>query len=436
MRSIAALLLCAVAPLATAARGDYATQWAVEPTRAEAGAHAVTLPAEVYRAVQRTDLRDLDVLDARGEPVPADVLPPMATRAPRRVPARWYTLPSPGTTADGGWNVVADLDASGRLLGLRSTRGALSSPGNGSLLLDASPLLRANAPRPTLVALDLRWNAGDGFDRAYRLEGSDDFETWQTLGRGRLVEARQDGRRLLRHRVPAHGSTPLARYLRLVPDDGDAPLPAVQGVELELTDLVAPATSWLRLEARGQGRSFEFDLPGRFPVRWVDLDAAGNDARRWRLQSRDGDGDWIDRVDGWVAFRVGARRSPPQALGQAVRDRHWRLVAQADGPPPALRLGYMPERLVFLAAGTGPYTVVAGSAVAQRAVGPVSAVVDAGPTPPPAQLGPATPRAGQAALERPSDWKTWSLWAVLGVGVLLVAGFALRLLREPPPTAD
>lgn len=435
MKSIAVLMLSLLAAQAAAAPAEYATQWPVELAQPAAGAHAVTLPPEVYRAVQRPDLRDLDVLDARGEPVPADVLGPMGVRTLRQVPARWYTLPSPGG-ADSDWNVIADLDGEGRLRGLRSTRAALSVPGNGTLLIDAGELTRARGREPTLQAVVLRWDAGDGFDRAYRLEGSDDFEHWRVLGRGRLVDARQDGRRLLRDRLAAEASTPLTRYLRVVPEAADVALPALRGVDLELSGHAMPAPTWLRLEARGQGRSFEFVLPGRFPARWIDLDVGGNDARRWRVQSRDGDGDWIDRVDGWVAYRIGTRRSPPQAFTQAVRDRHWRLVAQTDGPPPALRLGYVPERLVFLAAGTGPYTVVAGSALAQRAVGPVSAVVDAGPTPPVARLGAAITRSGQAALERPSDWKTWSLWAVLGLGVLLVAGFALRLLRERPPAAD
>lgn len=435
MKPFAVVMLALFATQALAAPADYATQWPVELGQPGAGAHAIALPPGVYRAVQRPDLRDLDVLDGRGEPVPADVLGPMGVRTQRRVPARWYTLPSPGG-GDSDWNVIADLDGEGRLRGLRSTRAAISAPGNGTLLIDAGELLHAQARGPTLQAIVLHWNAGEGFDRAYRLEGSDDFEDWRVLGRGRLLDARQDGRRLLRDRLVADADTSLTRYLRVVPESGDVALPALQGVDLELSGYAMPASTWLRLEPRGQGRSFEFELPGRFPVRWVDLEVAGNDARRWRLQSRDGGGDWIDRAEGWVAYRVGTRRSPPQALGQAVRDRHWRLVAQTDGAPPRLRLGYVPERLVFLAAGTGPYTVVAGSAVAERAVGPVSAVVDAGPRPAPARLGNAVTRAGERALEPPSDWKTWSLWAVLGLGVLLVAGFALRLLREPPPAAD
>jgi hypothetical protein len=223
-----------------------------------------------------------------------------------------------------------------------------------------------------------------------------------------------------------------ARFLRLVPEDRAAALPDIVGVEAVWTGRQRPAPTWrvLTTETRS-GPTFDFVSDGRYPVRWVDLDTPGNDARTWRLQSRDApDARWVERTGAWVAYRVGAGRSPPRVFDTAVRDRYWRLVAQGSGEAPRLRLGHVPERLVFIAAGRPPYVLVAGSALRSREARPVRTALDRMP-PAAARLGASAERAGDAALVRGRDWKTWGLWAVLGLGVLAVAGFALRVLRDP-----
>ena len=48
-----------------------------------------------------------------------------------------------------------------------------------------------------------------------------------------------------------------------------------------------------------------------------------------------------------------------------------------QGETPTLRLGYRPEVLVFLAEGRAPYSLLAGSARAERAPAVLPALVDA-----------------------------------------------------------
>ena len=105
---------------------------------------------------------------------------------------------------------------------------------------------------------------------------------------------------------------------------------------------------------------------------------------------------------------------------------------------PTLRLGYRPETVVFLAQGPAPYRLVAGSARVQHQASSLPQLLAVlrdrhGPEwePARAKLGEAKPLAGAAALTPTRDWKTWMLWGVLGLGVLLVASLALAVLRNP-----
>ncbi|HEY4560605.1 MAG TPA: DUF3999 family protein, partial [Lysobacter sp.] len=314
MRRIAFVLLASLCGIAAAAPADYARQWPIE-IDARAAAHAIELTPEVYASVQRADLRDLDVLDADGRAVPAGIVLPSSPSERRRA-LPWFRMPA--TTRRTDWQVMAEVDAEGhlRVERLPSQRAQPAT----TLLLDATALDR----RPH--ALELDWRTDTGFDAGYRIEGSDDFEHWYGLGRGRLVDIRETGRALQLRRLTIDGGGKAPRFLRLVPDDATQALPDITSVEAISTD-TGMAPRWLTLQPREDGGgAYEFRLDGRYPVRWIDLDTGGNDARGWRLQSRDTpQAHWVDRIPHWIVYRVGTGRSPARVLDTPVRDRYWRL---------------------------------------------------------------------------------------------------------------
>ncbi|GAB1594348.1 DUF3999 family protein [Lysobacter claricitrinus] len=432
MKRVIAVLLASATTFAFAADADYARQWPVVVPAAPAGAYTVELTPEVYAAVQRADLGDLDVLDAAGRPVPADVLAPAAQASEQRRALPWYRMPAPGTTAGSDWRVIAEVDADGRLRGLRSSAVDTVRPAT-TLLIDAAAL------RESPIALDVSWRPGANFDSGYRVEGSTDFDHWYELGRGRLVDLREGAHGLRMRRLAIEAGVEHPRFLRLVPDDTSRALPDITGIDAIWTSSPQRAPVWRTLAPRANADgAFEFQTDGRYPVRWVDVDGAGNDVRTWHLQSRDTpQAHWVDRVPYWIVYRVGAGRSPARVFDMPVRDRYWRLVPQGAGDAPTLKLGYLPERVTFVAGGRPPYALVAGSRRQRRESRPVQvALRDAAGAPALARLGPSAQRAGDAALAPVRDWKTWGLWAVLGLGVLAVGTFALRVLREPQRTAD
>jgi hypothetical protein len=441
---IALLPMLAVAQV----RGDYAKQWSIALPDADAGAYRVELDANVYRAITSPALRDVDVVDARGKPVAADVFGPDAPLAspPRFASVPWFVVRAPRGEDDGGLALIARRDPTGRILSVE----AQVTNGN-------------DAPAPRAFLLDLsRWTAGVealvfdfpmGADvqAAFRVETSDDLQVWRTLHpRLQLLDLQQAGSRLSKNDIPL--GMP-AKYVRLVPLGDEAF--AFDDVRARIATAASERTwAWETVqgrEGRDHGRvAYEFESPGRFPVERADVIASGNAAVEWRLECRDDDdAPWTWRAGPWVAFRVSARdgatTSAPASIGGApVRDRLWRMVAESGTPasPPALKLGYRSEVVVFLAQGTPPYSLVAGSARATRGDAPLPSLVDAMRAskgedwqPMSATLGEATELEGTAALERrttPEDWKHWLLWLLLVAGAALVAGFAITLLRKPP----
>lgn len=451
-RWLPVLAMVASMAVAAATPAEYAMQWPLSLAREDGGAFRVVLDAGVYRQLRDPGLRDLVVLDREGVPVASALFAPEdgVAEAARQVAVPWFALPATAAgNASQGWALVSEADADGRLrrVEVRVTDRAAAAMPRTALLLDLSRV------REPVVALQLQWQPVSALDLGYRVEASDDLEQWQAVAtRGRLIDLQRDGRRLLHRRIELFGLLPhrqRARYLRLTPDPGGQAL-AITGISAEL--VAAPAVSgpaWLQLDGTrrgaGRGTSFEFELDGRFPVLQADVALAGNHAVEWRLESRDdADAPWRLRAGPWMAYRVDAAgagsRSPAQALAGVVRDRHWRLRADAEvAGTPQLRLGYRPEAVVFLAQGSGPYALAAGSARARRAPAPMSRLLaelrrqhGREWQPAPAYLGTPRPLAGASALEPARDWTHWLLWAVLGLGALVVAGFALSLLRRPP----
>lgn len=450
MRTLVLIALLATAAGAQAdVRGRYATQWTLHAPGGDAGAYRVVLDAAVYRAAADARLRDVQVVDADGVPVPSAVF--SAAAAPARGVARiavpWFALPAvPASAGAQGWELDAQTDADGRLRGVqaRVTGVTAAALPRNVFIVDASRL------RATPRALHLRWRPDGVLDAGYRVDASDDLDRWRPLSeRGRLVDISRGATRLLQQRIEVDIDGPAPRYLRLTPDRSDTRIDLI-GVEAELTrPPSAAALQWLSLAPtalRGQRPAFAYALDARVPVTHVDVALPGNHAVEWTLDSRvHADAPWTRRVARWVAFGVGeggrATRSPPHALAQATRDRHWRLQAGSGVPgAPVLRVGYRPEVLVFVAQGRPPYALVAGSARERRAPAPVASLVEslqrargAQWQPVTATLGAPVALAGQAAHATPGDWRTWLLWSVLVLGALAVVAFALRVLRSPTP---
>lgn len=430
-------------PLATAGAqpldADYGWQWPLSLSSGDAGAYRVELTPDIYAAAWSPTLADVVVVNGDGHAVPATLVPAAVDDRPLLHELPWFPLPADRAQRDIA--AISEIASDGRLrrVELRVTPDAATA-----WLLDAS---QSDGP---LHALRLSW-ADDQvpFEQVFRVDASDDLRQWTAVQpEGRVFDLRRDDARLVQGRI-AFVAPMRSRYLRLVPLRATMPALQLTGVQAETRPPLAAASwQWRRLEpvqVRRDGRDgYEYRLDGRYPVTRADLATAGHAGSRWSLSVRDhDDAPWRVVAADWVAFRLGgdpATRSLPRELPTVMRDRIWRLEPQAPvAAPPALLLGYRPEALVFVAEGSAPFAVYAGSARAARVAAPVGQVLEvlrrrhgAGWQPATAVPGARVDLAGEDALRPVRDWTTWVLWAVLLAGVAVVAGFAVSLLRRRP----
>lgn len=452
MKKLAWLLMLPLVVFA-ASRDDYASQWPLTLQDANGGAYRVVLDREVYRQLQSPGLQDLVVVNAQGTPVATAVFAadaPLA-QAGASVAVPWFPLPIETGGQLGDIAAISEIATDGSLRRVEMRGPGITAPatGDGGFVIDASQV------RGAVAALRFRWSDAAAFDRGYRVSASDDLRQWREVDTdARLVQLSNNGQRIIEDRVALPGLQ--ARYLRLLPQSRQASALQLTGVTAERVGRIPePALQWEELQGRRvedpRGPAFDFVLDGRFPVEAADVVSTGNSTRGWMLESRDNEkSPWQPAAAPWVAYRVDSggtsSRSPPQQVQGGSRDRHWRLRAREpfEGPPPVLRLGYRPEVAVFLAEGSAPFALLAGSARVSRQDAPLTQLVEALRTergrdwqPATATLGSRQTLAGDAALqpvEPPTDWKRWLLWGMLIAGAALVAGFAFSLLRSKPAT--
>jgi hypothetical protein len=451
---IALLLLAAAGSASAGTREDYGYGWPLElePGR---GAYRVILEEPVYARLVDAGLRDLEVLNAAGRPVPFGPVPterdtPLPATREARTTLPFFRVPSARDAGAERLEIHLTRDADGRLRALDTLIDGAppASPTLHDLVLDASAL-----DRP-IDELELDWVGTPGRDinARFAIEGSHDFEHWHgVVAQATVLELAQGEFRLERRTIELPGSG--ARYLRLRRLDDGAPLP-LQGVTAVLrwsvsASVPAPERHWARAThtaTRNAPVAYEYSAPGPLPIERVAIElVTANSVSRLSVQSRDrDDGPW--RTHGEVtAFRIeagGVAVASDDLAIDLTRDRRWRLIANpALDQPPVLRFGYYPEAYALLEQAPGPYVLVAGSHEARRQDYPIvvpiaglRAQFGRGWELAPARLGPEFVLQGDAALAAPPPPKpvrAWLLWGILVAAALLVIGMVVRLLRAP-----
>lgn len=429
----------------------------------------LALPPAAYAHALQGDLRDLRVVDARGERVPFALLTPGAAPAPSEQvrEATLYPLPPrpPGATT---WSSPVEVTVEGDRISVRrsgtpvaaSAAAGREAPG---WLIDMGETRLGDAlPR----RLQLRWSGPAEFSAAYAIETSDDLRDWRGGPGGQLM-ALQSASGALAQPVVALPDR-AGRFVRLTwLDPAAAPVlvgaiafaPArglvasASGSEFSFAPDAEPASP--RGTANDARGALTFDLGGDLPLVDIDLRfATGTHVAPVRVQGRNRAADPWREFGGGVFYRLerqGAVAESP-AVAMTAHARFLRIVpderaAALDAQQARLVVHARLASLVFAASGEAPFRLLAGSRDAAAGALAATTLVPL--------LEDERSRFGRATLgafgeapevarlaerdEREARLRLWLLWGVLVIGVFGLGVLVWRLARSgpaaPPPAA-
>lgn len=454
----AALAVAANAAQAAApadAPQDYA--WSMPlAVSGKAGVVGLRVPQAVYLHATSTALDDLRLFDKTGQPLAFALrqAPPQARTSRRDVAATIFPLT--GAAAPGVSAAQEGLDirtgADGRLLSVRSIGkpAAAASDTLQALVLD----LGASQPPPQYGALRFTLPpATSNYNAQVLLEVSDDLKQWDTVGASALNWlANADTRTLANDRIEF--SPRSFRYARLSWREGTPLLFASISAEAVSATEIAPYSEHIVLQGTPGKLAPDliYNAPPAVPATSIGVELKGDNvvlpvqlgmyqevrARQagqpstWQFQPQLG-ATFYQISQGGQQRKSGDMTIPPTHAAQ------WVLrPAMAQANPPALRLGWTPANLVFLANGNAPYTLAYGKRDAARAALAMTQVAPGFSETELNNLEQATlgqPVASQTASVQPGKsepvaWRLYALWGALLLGVGVLGFFAWRLLAQ------
>ncbi len=434
------------------------------------------LPLAVYADALHPDLRDVRILNGKGDAVP------YAWSSASDLRSETFSIKVPiFATAT---STAEDSDQTATLFRLRAD-GTLLPVGKPATGTRQQWIIDASQARGVLMQIRFQLAEGSNGLFPYRLETSDDLKRWANLGEEeQLVSLSRQGARIERLEAPLCGVR--ARFLRLRWSD-----PArAASLEAVFIDGIVRAEPVPRLEWSAPitprsctTDSCDYPVPAGTPIDSLRLQLAEQNT----LATVQVFGKWQDQANAWRHHRhhnpLYALRQKHTAPPQAVEQQNFlgsftayrlslpggearsgeqpldggiyhQLRLRTEGPisllgstPPTISIAGTPRRLVFLARGEGPFRLIwgqimnTGEAIAvttllpkqprDQAIVADNASVNIVPAAP---VSTAPVLAPPVARPEPAN-KTW-LWAILGGGLLILCGMAWSLFRAMHKSPD
>jgi len=451
---LAALAACVATwlPAAGARAAEAPTDFAAAMSLTTQGNEAlqrVEIPVAVYANAQFADLRDVRIFNAANEPVPfalvSDVPQPSA-------PAETFSPPVfpvfgvPGKRVD-QLDVRIEQRADGTVASIRTINAPPLTPNVPQHPINY--IIDASAATLPVAVMRPKWQTPpENYIGTARIEASDDLKTWRTLvADASLVYLVQGATRLSQDRIllpPVR-----AKYFRVTLG---ASAPLLVGVQMDAPALRGePKRQAVRVAGQPgeQPTEIRYDLGVHAPVDRLRVDVRQTNALApVRIESRaEPKAEWR-LIASSIAYRLvrdGREIASPEVSIGVNASREWRLVIDAasgglGSPLPELEASWPVRNLVFLARGSGPFTLAVGKKDAPGVALPIASLIpgyrDQGEASLPAatvgelRKAPPPPPPLLPAFIGEQDPKKLGLWGALLVGVLLLAVMAWRLSRQ------
>jgi hypothetical protein len=464
--SLAAAPLLAATPPKSDTPADYAYALPLQISGKQ-GVVGLRVPQTVYLKAKTAGLDDLRVFDAKGlaQPYalyrpPSEVLARRATLTATIFPVRGNAQPASGSTA-------IDLDIrtrpDGSVLSVQAHTGPAQSKDTGAisrLILDFGAAAKDSTDNPVRIEA-LRFGAPAGqsnYSAEVWLETSNDLKHWETIGAAELSWLSNDSAQTLTS-DRLEFSPQAFRYARLSWRRG---VPALfSAIEAETVNRQSSEpvreTLWIKPVAGTVPGSLHYPAGIALPVEQISLRLSeanivypmtlGYYAERPARQAGKTT-EWVFQPKTQVTFyqitqNGQTRRSGPVSIGIG-HQQEWviRPLNAAATAQPELGLSWQPATLVFLTGGMPPYTLSFGRSDATPASQSLGQVAPGFTPSELRQLEQALPgelQTGHAERSAASDAslagisarnRTFILWGVLLLGVVVLGGMAWRLIRQ------
>lgn len=426
---------------------DFAYGYSLE-VDGDGAIYTLVLTEDIYRGMTRGDRGDLRIFNSAGNPVP-HYLRRAESLTRENIPDE--TLPyfplyqeQAANSVGTGYNVHITTNEKGAIIDVNQGKLDPVLRTLKAYILDASKLEHI----PQVMEID--WPDAQGeFVIPVRIEGSNDLNHWQVLvSRTTLSNLHYGAHALIQKRIELPGIK--YKYLRLS-WDGNKPL-NLASARVQFPVRYSPqARQWSKFPlSRFDDKTnyYYFTTQRVLPADRLAVQISQrNTLVRVSIESASKqDGPWFSRYHGLIydLQLEGNSLTTPLIHLSVNTDRFWRIkVLDTEGwlgQQPELKLGWIPEQLLFVAQGESPFTLAYGSASVGRVSAPLAQLLvkedelrKQGILIKSAQLGVKVELGDESQLQPPRppvDWKQYLLWAVLVLGVVALAVMVLRLYKQ------
>jgi hypothetical protein len=417
--------------------------------------YSLELPEEVYRTVKSADLSDVRVFNSAGEIVPHDLRIVKADETILRdkgtIP--FFPLFQESVSSDPAeFSFQVSRNTAGAIVNIQSNPAADADDRKiTGYLLDLSSL------KETASELEFHWQKDtDSSVFTVNIEQSSDLVHWIPLVQKATLADLQFGGQQVERRTVNLPRQPL-QYLKLTWQEPRWPLRLTKIDSFTRSVETHGKQKWISLtngiiQKKNERLTVEYETDYRFPAGSVQIQfPETNSIARLSVQSRpDAETEWrtqCEQVFHDLSFQETVIRNEPCEFPPTA-DPLWRVVIEQDGAGLrsgnrnlTLQLGWQPSELLFVGRGTPPYLLAFGSGkLALEDNNPsdgmiLQTVQMKSPTGvvSPAKLGKRVSLGGDLALQSPAKqppWKKMLLWAVLLLGIGLLAFMVRNLTKE------
>ncbi|MFA6178682.1 MAG: DUF3999 domain-containing protein [Candidatus Methylopumilus sp.] len=423
------------------------------------------LPLEVYQSTRQDDLSDLVIFNAAGERVPHALLDRSLVHPPAAAINTSSKLPvfpiqaSSLTTVSGANDLRLQLEKSAGKTTVSITQGSTNTDTPIVYLLDAGE------KHQDIQKLTLDWAEAEGRMIEVEVLASDDLNNWASIGHGILLKTSNTAGTIQQNTLTLDSSSH-ARYLQLRsvnPAQALKLTTAEAHMSTQAPD--TPKLLWQNLPAANAKRSdnsqigqsnIEFEAAGHYPAEYlrvnlpddntissVKISVRNKPGEPWRYISN---ASVYHLVEKSPAGKITTLSSPDISIYPTVA-RYWQLqfntaTGGIGASTPSLALGWPTQTMVWNARGNAPFTLQTGQAEIASHVTIASLIPDFKPEklqqlPLAAIQQMSTALPGETATKAAdSSWssaennKRWWLCGGLLLGVLVLTGMALSLLRS------